>query len=105
MLRRFFAVFVTAVTTAGLGVAVTALPASAAHTHYVATPNGKCHQVAEGQTSISDGSHDGYHRYHDNVHLGATGDPGTEGDDNLGHGHGEAKVYKEGPAPAVCDGS
>lgn len=105
MLRRMLAVSVTALTTAGFGIALTALPASAAHTHYVATPNGECHQVAAGQTSISDPAHSGYHQYHEHVHLGATGDPGTAGDNNLGQGRAQVQVYKEGPAPAVCDGN
>lgn len=86
-------------------VAITALasPAAADHDHYVLTPNGACHQVAAGQTSISEG-HGGYHRFHANVHLGATGETGTAGDDALGHGNARASLYKAGPAPAVCDG-
>ena len=38
------------------------------------TPNGKCHQVAKGQTSINNPDHGGYHRFHVNVHQGATED-------------------------------
>ncbi len=104
MLRKSIARIATATTMLALGIVVTELPASAGHTHYVLTPNGECHQVAQGQTSISDTDDGGYHQFHDHVHLGATGDSGTEGDDNLGQGNGEAAVYKEGPAPAVCDG-
>lgn len=44
--------------------------ASAHHSHYVHTPNGRCHQVAQGQTAINDPTHGGHHRYHDNVHIG-----------------------------------
>lgn len=80
-------------------------PALAGHVHYVATPNGQCRPVAQGQTAISDPAHGGFHRFHDNVHLGATGPAGTDGDDNLGQGNAAAQVYKEGPAPAQCDGS
>ncbi len=46
-------------------------PAGAAHPHYVVTPNGECHAVADGQTSIDDEDHGGYHRFHHNVHLHA----------------------------------
>lgn len=105
MLRRATAVVMTMLATTVVGIVLTETSASASHAHYVATPNGECHEVAEGQTSISEGENGGYHRYHEHVHLGATGDPGTSGDDNLGQGNGEAKVYKEGPAPAECDGS
>ena len=47
-------------------------PAFAGHQHYVKTPNGGCHQVASGQTGIDDDKHGGWHRFHDNVHVGAT---------------------------------
>lgn len=96
--RRLLVVGCTIVATGAL-----ASPALAHHVHYVMTPNGRCHQVAAGQTSIADESHGGHHRFHANVHLGATGEPG-DGDDLLGHGHAAVALYKEGPAPAVCDG-
>ena len=44
--------------------------ALAAHDHFIETPNGRCHQLAQGQTSIGNPDHGGYHRYHDNVHQG-----------------------------------
>ena len=53
-------------------IVVLAVPALAGHDHFVETPNGNCHQVAQGQTSIDDASHGGNHRFHSNVHLGAT---------------------------------
>lgn len=89
-----------AVTILGAGLAATMLggPAFAGHVHYVMTPNGACHQVGSGQTSIEDVDHGGYHQFHDHVHIGATGD------DHLGNGHAAVAVYKAGPAPAVCDG-
>jgi hypothetical protein len=76
---------------AGL-VLVMALPAFAGHDHFVETPNGKCHQVAQGQTSIDDPDHGGYHKFHVNVHQGA-----TENVDNkvLGKGHAKPNVYKD----------
>jgi hypothetical protein len=76
--------------------------AVAGHDHYVLTPNGKCHQVAQGQTAINDADHGGYHRFHVNVHVGAT--ESTTHDDNLGDGRAAVAVYKAGRAPAVCDG-
>jgi hypothetical protein len=66
-----------------------AAPAQAAHEHFLVTPNGQCHQVASGQTGISDANHGGFHRYHVNVHLGAT-ESGT-----LGDGRSSVKVYKD----------
>lgn len=96
--RRLLAASVGALATVALG-----SPALAGHVHYVMTPNGACHQVASGQTSISDVDHGGYHRYHDNVHLGATGPDGPT-TDLLGQGNAKVAVYKAGPAPAVCDG-
>lgn len=95
-----------AVTILGAGLAATMLagPAFAGHVHYVMTPNGACHQVGSRQTSIDDVDQGGYHQFHDHVHIGATGDTGTAGDDHLGNGHAPVAVYKAGPAPAVCDG-
>jgi hypothetical protein len=87
-----------------LAASMMAGPALAGHVHYVMTPNGTCHEVASGQTSIADADHGGFHRFHDNVHLGATGDTGTTGDNNLGDGNAPVALYKEGPAPAACDG-
>lgn len=61
---------------------VASLPAAAGHDHYMLTPSGKCHQVAQGQTAISDIDHGGFHRYHFNVHLGRAGD-GTLNDTDV----------------------
>lgn len=68
-----------------------ALPAAAGHDHFIESPNGKCHQVARGQTAIADPGHGGYHRFHANVHVGAT--DGSNRD--LGHGHSVVNVYKD----------
>ena len=67
----------------------------AGHDHYVLTPNGKCHQVAKGQTAISDPEHGGHHRYHANVHVGAT--ESATAPDNLGDGRAAVAVYKPVP--------
>ena len=70
-----------------------ATPAHAGHDHYVLTPNGECRKVAHGQTGIDDDSHGGYHRFHENVHLGAT--ESTTDPDSLGDGRGQVRVYKD----------
>jgi hypothetical protein len=71
-------------------VVATAGPAFANHPHFVDTPNGNCHQVAEGQTS-KDKDDRGGHKFHDNVHKGAADI--TEGD-TLGFlGHGNSRVH------------
>lgn len=88
----------------GTVIAMSAAPALAAHDHYIVTPNGQCHQVAQGQTAIGDESHGGHHRFHANVHVGATED---EHNKTLGHGHARVEVYKDtadSPAPAICVG-
>jgi hypothetical protein len=94
--------FLAAAAIVATGIAVGASQASAGHDHYVMTPNGRCHQVASGQTGITDTAHGGYHRFHDNVHLGATESAGNP--DSLGDGQAQVTVYRAGPAPAVCDG-
>ena len=78
--------------------AMSALPAAASHDHYIVTPNGECHQVASGQTSIDDPSHGGYHQFHDHVHTGAA----APDNKTLGHGHAAAQVYKAADAPDIC---
>lgn len=77
---------VVAVLSMVLGV-VTAGPAFATHDHFVRTPNGNCHQVAQGQTAKGPGD-GGYHKYHDNVHKGAAAVPSGF----LGHGNSGVHV-------------
>jgi len=86
--------FTVAVLVAALFV-VMAGPAFAGHVHFIETPNGDCHQVAKGQTSIDDATHGGYHRFHSNVHLGATDDTNRD----LGKGHSPVNVWKADPLP------
>jgi hypothetical protein len=69
-------------------IVVLAVPAFAGHNHFIETPNGNCHQVAQGQTSIDDASHGGNHRFHSNVHFGAT----DESDRDLGMGHSPVRL-------------
>ena len=80
--------------------ALSAAPALAAHDHYIVTPNGQCHQVASGQTSIASPTHGGYHRFHVNVHTGAAG--GDGGNEVLGHGNAAVNVYRDTGAPSIC---
>ena len=79
-------------------IALSAAPALAEHDHYVVTPNGQCHQVASGQTSIADDTHGGHHQFHDHVHTGAA----APDNKTLGHGHSAVEVYKAADAPAIC---
>ena len=79
-------------------VALGAAPAVAGHDHYIVTPNGKCHQVAAGQTSIDDPGHGGYHQFHDHVHTGAA----APDNKTLGHGNARVEVYKAADAPDIC---
>jgi hypothetical protein len=88
MYRRLFTVAASIATV----MALSAAPALAGHDHFIVTPNGQCHQVAAGQTSIDDESHGGYHRFHVNVHTGATLAPDHH---ILGHGHAKVEVYKK----------
>ena len=67
--------------------------AYAGHDHFVVTPNGNCHQVAQGQTAIRETAHGGYHQFHDHVHYGATDGPGAPVE--LGDGHSQVAVYKD----------
>ena len=66
----------------------------AAHEHFVVTPNGNCHQVAQGQTGISDPAHGGYHQFHDYVHIGATGGSSAVPYE-FGDGHSRVVVYRD----------
>ena len=67
-MRRIVLVFaVAAMMAASMAFSASAF---AAHEHYLLTPGTCVEDVASGQTSISDKSHGGYHRFHDNVHKG-----------------------------------
>ena len=75
------------------GLTLGATPAFAGHDHFIVTPNGSCQQIGFGQTEISDSSHGGYHRFHENVHLGATESAGNP--NNLGDGQAQTAIYKD----------
>lgn len=63
------ALFVTLVVSA-----FSATPTFAAHSHYLVTPGHTVCDIGSGQTSKDDPNHGGYHKFHENVHLG---NPGT----------------------------
>ena len=94
MYRRLLAVIAATVAL----LALSAGPALAGHDHYIVTPNGECHQVASGQTSIADAGHGGFHKFHDNVHTGAA----APDNKTLGHGNAAVEVYKSAQAPGIC---
>lgn len=81
---------VSMVATAAVALGLMATPALAEHEHFINTPGTCVENVARGQTSIDDASHGGYHRFHTNVHLGAT----DEGNQVLGQGHSRVHVGK-----------
>ncbi|MDQ3385878.1 MAG: hypothetical protein M3503_07725 [Actinomycetota bacterium] len=54
--------------------------ASAGHTHCMGLPNGNIIEVAEGSTSQTTGG--AFHKFHFNVHFGATDHTGYLGDGN-----------------------
>ena len=86
MIRKLSATVSAALILGAAAVLLAAGPASAEHRHFVHTPNGGCHEVASGQTGIADPAHGGYHRYHVNVHWGATDD------DHVVLGNGNSRV-------------
>lgn len=49
-----------------------ATPALASHEHWLETPGTCVEDIARGQTDKEDGE-GGYHRFHENVHLGQPG--------------------------------
>jgi hypothetical protein len=75
-----------------LGITVAA-PASASHDHDIVTPGTCVEDVARGQTA-KDAGEGGYHKFHENVHLGT---PGSKAFDNANN---PVEVYK-----AEADGS
>ena len=70
-MKRMLLLFTVAAVMAA-AMAVSALPAFAAHQHYLSTPGTCVEDVASGQTSKEPGE-PGYHKFHENVHLGTPG--------------------------------
>ena len=67
-------------------------PAFASHEHYLVTPGTCVEDIASGQTSKGPGE-GGYHKFHENVHLGTPGMVAFESDNN------PVAVYKAGTGP------
>ncbi len=67
-------------------------PALASHDHYLVTPGTCVGDIAKGQTAKGEGE-GGYHKYHENVHLGT---PGAQAFENANN---PVAVYKEGTGP------
>ena len=67
-------------------------PAFASHDHYLVTPGTCVGDIAKGQTAKGPGE-GGYHKYHENVHLGTPGMQAFENENN------PVAVYKEGTGP------
>ena len=97
MIRRTSTITLGGVTLGAAALLLGSGTALAGHDHFVVTPNGGCHQVAAGQTSIgSKGDrrgtdHGGWHRFHDNVHEGATYDAHVV----LGMGNSRVRIVTE----------
>ncbi len=94
MVRRM----VLLLTVAAAVVAMLALagPAFASHDHYLVTPGTCVQDIARGQTEKGPGE-GGYHKFHENVHLGQ---PGMEAFANEAN---PVAVYKNGTGPG-CSG-
>ncbi len=78
-----------------LGTALTlafAAPAAASHDHYLVTPGTCVSDIARGQTAKGPGE-GGYHKFHENVHLGTSGMNAFENENN------PVAVYKDGTGP------
>ena len=67
-------------------------PAFASHDHYLVAPGTCVEDIAKGQTAKGEGE-GGYHKFHENVHLGT---PGMEA---FANENNPVAVYKEGTGP------
>jgi hypothetical protein len=72
--------------------AVFSAPAFASHGHYLVTPGTCVEDIASGQTEKGPGE-GGYHKFHENVHLGTPGMMAFENENN------PVAVYKAGTGP------
>ena len=85
-------VLATAVVVIITASAVFSAPAFASHEHYLVTPGTCVDDIASGQTEKGPGE-GGYHKFHENVHLGTPGMMAFENENN------PAAVYKAGTGP------
>ena len=78
---------------------VSPVPAALAeHEHFLVNPGTCVEDIGNGQTAIADASQGGYHRFHNNVHIGQPG--GNAGQTNTGQA---GPLNKDGVAPVVID--
>jgi hypothetical protein len=89
MIRRTSTITLGGVTLGAAALLLGSGTALAGHDHFVVTPDERCHQVAAGQTGIDDTAHGGYHRFHFNVHWGATENDAHE---VLGNGNSQVDI-------------
>ena len=71
--------------------------AFASHQHYLLTPGTCVDDIASGQTE-KDLGEGGYHKFHENVHLGTPGMRAFENENN------PVAVYKTGTGPGCPTG-
>ena len=64
--------------------------AFAAHEHFLVNPGTCVEDIGNGQTAIADASQGGYHRFHNNVHIGTPGGAG-------------GPLNRDGQAPVIVD--
>ncbi len=67
-------------------------PAFADHAHNLITPGTTVEDIGSGQTEKGCGE-PGYHKFHENVHKGTSGDPATPGEFAFAQG-GQVSVVK-----------
>jgi hypothetical protein len=72
-------------------------PAFASHEHYLVTPGTCVEDIAVGQTEKGP-DEGGYHKFHENVHLGTPGMMAFENENN------PVAVYKSGTGPGCPSG-
>ncbi len=90
MVRRMVASFTLAAVIAAM--MALAGPAFASHEHYLVTPGTCVEDIASGQTEKGP-DEGGYHKFHENVHLGTPGMMAFENENN------PVAVYKTGTDP------
>ena len=90
----------TLTTVAAVAAAILSMSAPAAfasHDHYLLTPGTCVEDIASGQTQKELGE-GGYHKFHENVHLGTPGMMAFENENN------PVAVYKSGTGPGCPTG-
>ena len=95
MKRIVLLIAVAAIASAMLSISAPA--AFASHDHYLVTPGTCVEDIASGQTEKGP-DEGGYHKYHENVHLGTPGMMAFENENN------PVAVYKAGTGPGCPAG-